>query len=176
MATKSKVNLTLVLALIATFVASEYTQAADYECLKTVDYNNIFVDADFSSCAVAEQQLKKSLEGVLIRSRVKPYISQRPPLLIVEEEGKPDSFLIHELVKNKKRFLYAYVFCSAYKSSYVYKADVRFGVVDEDRNVLLFAQPDHFVVGIQDIDGIDTGFRKIVENAIADYLSANMKR
>ena len=106
-------------------------------------------------------------------------ISKRAPVInVVNEEGEHENFLIHELVENKKNFLNVFVQCAEYGSVYLYRIDIKFGIVDivdEDMHILLHASPDHSAIGIGKIDDLDTTFRKVVEDALASYLSANIQ-
>jgi len=176
MTISSKVKSIIILIIIAAFIAPKYTQADEYKRLKSLNYNNIFVYSNFSNCPIAEKQLAKSLEGVLLRSRIQAFISKdRPVISVINEEGKHDSFLIHELVKNKKIFLRTYVKCGEFNSAYIYLIDVNFAIVEEDLNILIHEFPDHSLTGVANIDHMDTAFRKAVEKALANYLSANME-
>ena len=108
---------------------------------------------------------------------MQPFISKDPPIIsVIDKEGKLDHFLKHKLVENKKIFLRVYAQCEKYDSVYLYRFDINFGIVDEYRNILLHASPDHGASGINTIDGINTVFRTIVEDAVANYLSANMQK
>ena len=83
MTISSKVKSIIVLTIFAAFISPKYTQADDYKWLKSLNYNNIFVYANFSSCTIAENQLTKSLEGVLLRSRMQAFIMKDPPIISV---------------------------------------------------------------------------------------------
>ena len=177
MTTNSKVKSIIVLTVFAIFIASKYTQADEYKWLKSSNYDNIFVYTSFSSCAIAENQLTKSLEGVLLRTRMQAFISKDPPIIsVINKEGKFDHFLRHKLVENKKIFLRVDAQCQKYDSVYIYRFGINFAILDEYGNILLHASPDHGAAGINTIDGINTVFRTIVEDAVANYLSANMQK
>lgn len=176
MRTNSKVKSIIVLTVFAIFIAPKYTQADEHKWLKSSNYDNIFVYANFSSCAIAENQLTKSLEGVFLSYRMQPYISKDPPVMSVVDDGKFLHFIHHKLVENKKIFFQVCAQCEKYRSGYLYDFDTNFGIVDEHGSILLYALPNHAVFGIGLLDNINTAFRTIVEDAVADYLSANIQK
>lgn len=169
---------TAMLIVCVAFVGQSFAEEQEkYSHLKADDYNNIFVYKNFSKCVVAEKELTKSLEGVLLRSRLDAFITEGPPVRkIVSEEGEHQGkFLIHKLVKNKKIFFSAYAMCDEYRSVYIYNFELNFGIVDERFNILFYAEPCYGAIAIQTLDDLDASFRKAVEDAVADYLSANSK-
>lgn len=117
-----RVKSSIALIIFATVVSPLHTQANDYKWLESSDYNSIFVYENVESCNISEEQFTKSLKGAFLRSRIKAFISKDPPIVnAVRENGKHINFFTHELVKNKKVFLYVLTNCREYDSGYIYE-------------------------------------------------------
>jgi len=178
MTINSKVKSIIVLAVFATFIVPKNTLADEYKWLKASNYENIFVYTNFEQCTIAENQLTETIKGVLLRSRIQPSISKILTYQLTDENGKPrNEFLVHELTKNKKVFLYVVGGCHEQDSGYLYKFGINFAIIEEEYlHTLLHESPDYGVMGTNDIDGINKILRTQIENAVADYLSANMQK
>lgn len=138
----------------------------------------MFVYTDFEQCTIAENQLTETIKGVLLRSRIQPYISKIVMYQVIDDKGNPlNEYYTQELTNNEKVFLYIVGRCYQQDSGYLYRLDINFAIIEpEYLHVLLHESPHHGVMGINTIDVMNSTLRTLVEDAVADYLSANMQK
>jgi len=161
--------------LLLTFILPAYTQANDYKWLKSANYNDIFVYTDFSECSVIAEKLNEAVNRTLKRSNIKPTISNSLVFQTTDRKDKSAKELIdQELISDNKIILHIYGKCIEYNSVYIYQIDLHFALFNKKYSqALLYSSPQHSVMGADTIRGIDRKFRKLMENAVSDYLSAN---
>jgi len=169
-------SILLMAALVALIVPAQ-TQANEYKWLNASKYEKIFVYTDFKECTVVADQLNEAIKIILLRSGIKPAISDSLVFQTNDEGGESITELLNsQLIDNHKIFLYIYGRCLEYGSVYIYQFDIHFAVFDKkNSNALLFSSPRHSVFGADKINGVKKAFKKLIEDAVADYLSANMK-
>jgi len=93
MITNSKLEAIIVLTVLSILVTPKYIFADEHEWLKSPDFENLFVYTIFSSCTVGKEKLTKSLEGVMIRSRIKAFITEKQPSFwVISDKGKKDLY------------------------------------------------------------------------------------
>ena len=177
MTTYSKFKSIFLLTALVTFIVPVHTQADEYKWLKTSKYEKIFVYTDLKECDFVANQLNE-IRGVLSHSKIKPTISDSLIFQSTDEEEKSlIEVMTHKLIDNQKIFLYIYGKCVEYGSVYIYQFEIHFAILDKKySNALLYSLPQHSVIGADTIFGIKKTFRKLVENAVADYLSANVSK
>ena len=161
-------------ALFIVFIPGS-TQASEYKWLKTNKYEKLFVYTDFSECGAIADRLNESVKRILLHSDIKPTISNSLVFQTINIGGKSArEVLDDELTSDHKIIMYITGNCVAYNSVYIYQFDIHFGIIDNKiSEALLYSSPRESVMGADTISGMDRKFRKIMEDAVADYLSAN---
>lgn len=162
-------------AVLFTVIAPGYTQADEYKWLKTNKYEKIFVYTDFSECDLVADKINESIKRILLHSGIRPTISSSLVFQTTDRKDQSAKELIdQELTADHKIILYVYGKCIEYNSVYIYQFDVRFAVINNKYSLaLLYSSPQHSVMGADTIRGIDRTFRKLFEEAVEDYLTAN---
>ena len=163
------------MVVLFSFLIAIYAQAEEYKWLKTSKYEKVFVHTDFNNCDFIEDKLTETIKRTLLSKKIKATISDSLAFQITEKRGKSIREEINaELTNNNKIILNIYGNCIEYNSAYIYQFDIRFGVMDKKYSqALLYTSPQHNVMGIDTSIGIDRKFRKLMADAVADYISAN---
>ncbi len=164
-------------AVLFTVIIPGNTQAGEYNWLKTNKYEKLFVYTDFSECDVIAARLNESVKRILMHSDIKPTISNSLVFQTINIGGKSvREMLDDELTSDHKIIMYVTGKCIEYNSVYIYQFDIHFGIIDKKiSEALLYSSPQQSVIGADTISGMDRKFRKLMEDAVADYLSANRK-
>ena len=167
-------SITLMTVLFIFFVAA-YTQAEEYKWLKTSKYEKIFIFTDFNNCDSIANKLNETIKRTLARYNIKATISDSLAFQTTFRGGKTVREEIDaELTANNKIILHIYGKCIEYKSAYIYQFDIHFAVLNSKYSqALLYSSPRHNVMGLDTTIGIDKIFRKLMDSAIKDYISAN---
>ena len=175
MKTLSRFKSIIMLAVIFTFFIATNTQAEDYKWLKTSDYKKIFVYTDFDNCDFIAAKLNETIKRTLLRYNIKAIISDSLVFQTTEKRGKAAKELIdEELTNDNKIILHIYGKCIEYNSAHIYQFDIHFAILNKKYSqALLYSTPQHNVMGIDTVSGIDRAFRKLMTNAVEDYLAAN---
>jgi hypothetical protein len=168
-------KLTILMAVLFTFFVTSYTQAEEYKWLKTSKIDNIFVYTDFNNCDFITDKLNETLKRTLLRYNIKATISDSLAFQTTVKRGKLiREELDPELTSDNKIILHIYGKCIEYKSAHIYQFDIHFGVLNRKyTQALLYSSPQHNVMGLDTMIGIDRAFRKLMEDAVEDYVSAN---
>lgn len=163
------------MSVILTSFFAVSLHAEEYKWLKTSKYENIFVYTDFKGCEIVAKHLNETIKIILLRSELKPVISDSLVFQSYNEGGKPViEFMNNKLIENNKIFLYVYGKCIEYGSVYIYQFDVSFAIFDNRYSqAVIYSVPKHNVIGAESINGMKKIFRKLIEEAAADYVSAN---
>ncbi len=138
--------------------------------------NEIFTYLELNSmCPDDRAEYERLVEGVLVRSRLKTFISEFPVVQIIDDNGESTGdWAMHNWVMNEKPFLYLELSCGAKDSeSYHLSINGRFAYVKYPNIVLLFDTLSTSLHGRQNADGIKDAFRKCVEDLLTFYLKAN---
>ena len=162
-------------AVFLFFIVPAKTRADDYKWLKTTKYENIFVYTDFSECDSIADKLNETVKRTLLHADIKPTISNSL-VFQTSSKGKQSTqeLIDSELIAGNKIILYIYGKCIEYNSVYIYQFDINFAVVNNKYSqALLYSSPQHSVLGADTLRGIDRVFRRLMEDALEDYLSAN---
>ncbi len=165
----------ILMAVLFTFFAAAHTQAEEYKWLKTSKFEKIFVYTDFNNCDFISDKLNETIKRTLLRYKIKATISDSLAFQTTEKRGKLIREEINpELTSGNKIILHIYGKCIEYNSAYVYQFDIRFGAINnKNSQAFLYSSPHHNVLGVDTFNGIDRAFRKLMEDAVKDYLSAN---
>lgn len=165
----------LAAALLLHLVAPGRTSAAEFSWLKTENYKNILVYTDFNECNIIADRLNETVKRILSHSYIKPVISDSVVFMMTDNElTSVKELLDDELITDNKKILHIYGKCIKYNSAYLYQFDIHFGIIDKKiSQALLYSSPQYSVLGIDVKSGIDIIFRKLLEDAVSDYLSAN---
>jgi len=174
----SKFKSMLILTALVTFIVPVHTQADEYKWLKTSKYKNIFVYTDFEECDFLADELNETIERILSRSKIKPTISNSLVFQSTEKKGNSINELLDpDLIGNRKIFLHIYGKCIEYGSVHLYQFDIHFAVFNNKYSqALLYSTPKHSVMGADRINAIKRAFKKLIENTVVDYVSANTKK
>jgi len=171
---KTMFRLTLMIVFIL-IISSAYSKANEYKWLKTTDYKNLLVYSDFKDCGIVAKHLNETIRITLLRSELKPVISDSLVFQSNDEGGKSVLELMNnKLIENNKIILYVYGRCIEYGSAYIYQFDINFAIFDNKHSqAMLYATPKHSAMGAESINGMKKVFKKLIEEAAADYVSAN---
>jgi hypothetical protein len=163
------------MAFLFTFLIATHTQAEDYKWLKTSNYKKIFVYTDFDNCDFMAGKLNETIKRTLLRDNIKATISDSLVFQTTEKRGKTVKELIdEEFTNDNKIILHIYGKCIEYNSAHIYQFDIHFASINKKYSqALLYSSPQHNVMGIDTVTGIDRAFRKLMTNAVDDYISAN---
>lgn len=173
----SKLKSTLLMATLILLIIPLKTDGKAYKWLKTQDYKKVFVFTDFEECDFMKKDLYQTIRVALLRSEIKPTISNSMVFQSADEDKKSIRELLNEdLIDDKKVFIHIYGKCIEYDSVYIYQFAIHFAKFDNKySNALLFSAPEHNVMGADKYYGIKKTFKKLVEDAVVDYLNSNMK-
>lgn len=173
----SRLKSIFLMVILFTFFFSTYTAAEEYKWLKTSKYEKIFVYTDFNDCDFILAKLNETIKRSLLRYKIKATMSDSLAFQTTEEKGKSIREEIDpELTSGNKIILSIYGKCIEYRSAYIYQFDIRFGVMNNKYSqALLYSSPRHNVMGIDTTMGIDRIFRKLMADAVEDYISVNKK-
>ena len=162
-------------AVLFTVIIPGNTKANEYKWLKTNKYEKLFVYTDFSECDAIADRLNESVKRILLHSDIKPTISNSLAFQTINIGGKSiREVLDDELTSDHKIIMYITGKCIEYNSVYIYQFDIHFGIIDKNiSEALLYSSPQHSVMGADTTSGMDRKFRQLMEDAVADYLSAN---
>lgn len=177
MTTYSRLKSTLLAAVIAAIILPAQLHATEYKWLKTHKYEKLFVYTDFEECDFMAKELYKTIRVLLLRSKIKSTISNS---LVFQSENKNDKsireLLDEELINNRKVFMHIYGKCIEYDDVIIYQFSIHFARFDNKySSPLLYSSPEHNVMGAENYYGIKNAFKKLVEAAVEDYISANRK-
>ena len=177
MTTYSRLKSTLLVAVIAAIILPAQLHANEYKWLKTHKYEKLFIYTDFEECDFMAKELYKTIRVLLLRSKIKSTISNS---LVFQSENKNDKsireLLDEELIDNQKIFMHIYGKCIEYDDVIIYQFSIHFARFDNKySSPLLYSSPEHNVMGAENYYGIKNAFKKLVENAVEDYVSANRK-
>lgn len=177
MTTNFRLKSALLAALIAAIILPAQLHANEYKWLKTSNYKKIFVYTDFEECDFMAKELYRTIRVVLSRAEIKPAISNSLVFQSTGEGGRSIKELLdQELIDNRKVFIHIYGKCIEYDSVIIYQFAVHFARFDNKHSSpLLYSLPEHNVMGAENFFGIKNAFKKLMEDAIADYISANTK-
>lgn len=175
MTTLSRIKYLTIATLLLSLFVTVYAQAEEYKWLKTSKYEKLFVYTDLNNCDFIAAKINETIKRTLLRHNIKATISES---LVFQTTGKPENstreLIDEELTADNKIILHVYGKCIEYKSAYIYQFDIRFAVINKRYSqALLYSAPQHNVMGLDTIQGIDRAFRKLMEDAAADYLNAN---
>ena len=175
MTTFSRLKMIIIMIFLFTFFVAIYTQAEEYKWLKTSKNEKIFVYTDLNDCDFIAEKINETIKRTLLHYNIKATISDSLVFQETSKMGKSTRELIdNELTAENKIILYVYGKCIEYKSAYIYQFDIHFATInDRYSQALLYSTPQHNVMGLDTNIGIDRAFRKLMEDAVADYLSAN---
>ncbi len=175
MTTPSGFKSILMLTAVFTLLSISYAQAEDYKWLKSPKYESIFVFADFRDCDFIADKLNEAVKRTFSRSNIITTISNSLVFQAIDKSENPvNELLDDELISNNKIILHIYGKCIEYRSVYIYQFDIHFGVIDKRYSqALLYSTPRHSVMGVDTIRDIDRTFRKLMQNAVDDYLAVN---
>ncbi len=153
------------------------TQAKEYKWLNTKDYKNVFVHTDFNQCDFIEKNLNETIKRTIMREGIDPTISESLVFKITRFGDEEKRELIDkELTSGNKIIFYVYAKCIEYGSVYIYQFDVDFAVMDSRHSqALIYSTPRHSVMGADSPRGMDKIFRKLMKEAVDDYVAANAK-
>ena len=171
----SRLKSIILITIIFSFFIASYTQAEEYKWLKTSNHKKIFVYTDFNNCYFIETKLIETIKRTLQQHNIKATISDSLAFQTTEKRGKSVRELIDpELTSNNKIILHIYGKCIEYNSAYVYQFDIHFAQLNKKyTQALLYSSPQHNAVGVHTFTGIDRTFRKLMTDAVSDYLAAN---
>lgn len=175
MTTLSRLKSIVLAVILFTFLVPAYTQAEEYKWLKTSKYKKIFVYTNFDNCDFIAGKLNETIKRTLLRYNIKSNISESLAFQTTEIKGKIiREELDPELTSHNKIILHIYGKCIEYKSAYIYQFDIHFALLNNKYSqALLYSSPQHNVMGVDTTAGIDRAFRKLMADAVADYISAN---
>lgn len=175
MKTLSRLKTIVLLAVLFTFFIATHAQAEDYKWLKTSDYKKILVYTDFNNCDFIAEKLNETIKRTLLRYNIKATISDSLVFQTTERRGKTVKELIdEELTNDNKIILHIYGKCIDYNSAHIYQFDIHFASINKKNSqALLYSSPQHNVMGVDTVSGIDRAFRKLMADAVEDYISAN---
>ena len=175
MTTFSRFKSVILMAILFTFFAAASTHAEEYKWLKTSNHEKIFVYTNFNNCDFISDKLNETIKRSLLRYNIKATISDSLAFQTTEKKGKITREVLNpELTSKNKIILHIYGKCIEYKSAHIYQFDIHFGTLNNKiSQALLYSSPHHTVMGLDTMIGIDRAFRKLMEDAVNDYLSAN---
>lgn len=163
------------LTVFTVFMLPPWLHADEYKWLKSPKYKNLLVYTDFKECGFLKADLKETVKRLLMRSQIRPTMSDSLVFLSGGEGEETANELIDaELTDRKKIFFHIYGRCIEYGSVYIYQFDIHFARFDGNHSTaLLYSKPQHRLVGADKIMRIKMLFRKLVEDALEDYVSSN---
>ena len=175
MTSLSRFKSIILITIISTFFLASYTQAEEYKWLKTSNHKKIFVYTDFNNCDFIETKLIETIKRTLQRYNIKATISDSLAFQTTEKRGEIIREEINpELTSNNKIILNIYGKCIEYNSAYIYLFDIHFAQLNKKyTQALLYSSPQHNAMGVHTFNGIDRTFRKLMTDAVSDYLAAN---
>ena len=175
MTTFSRFKSIIPMVVLFAFTVTLHAQAEEYKWLKTSKYEKLFVYTDLNNCDFIADKINETIKRTLLRDNINATISDSLVFQIIEKKGKSTRELVdNELTAENKIILYVYGKCIEYKSAYIYQFDIRFAVINSrNSQALLYSSPQHNVMGLDTNIGIDRAFRKLMEDAVADYIAAN---
>lgn len=167
----------LILTAVFTLLSTSFTQAEEYEWLKSNNFESIFVFTDFNGFDFIADKLDETVKRTFSRSNIKATISNSMTFKATDKNEEPTYELLDDdLVDNNKIILHIYGKCIKYNSGFIYQFDIHFGVKNiKYSQALLYSTPQHSVVGVDSVFGIEKTFRELMKNVVDDYLSANQK-
>ena len=173
----SRFKSALLAALIAAIILPAQLHAENYKWLKTRDYEKIFIFTDFEECDFMAKDLYRTLRVVLSRAKIKPTISNSLVFHSEEKNGRSIRELLdQELIDNRKIFIHIYGKCIEYDDVIIYQFSIHFARFDNKySSPLLYSTPEHNVMGAENYYGIKNAFKKLIEDAVEDYVAANTK-
>ena len=165
----------MVVAVLLSSLLPIQTLAADYSWLKTKKHEKLFVYTDFNECNDIADRLNEAVKRILSHSHIEPIISNSLVFQMTDIDGTSvNELLDDELINNNKIILHIYGKSIKYNSAYLYQFDIHFGIIDKKiSQALLYSSPQYSVMGADNKIGMDMVFRKLFEDAVTDYLSAN---
>jgi hypothetical protein len=173
----------LLFTAVVTLHATSYVHAENYEWLKSPEYQSIFVLTDFKECAFMTDKLNETVKRTFSRSNIEATISSSLVFKTKEKDDNSiyelldDELLDDELIGENKIILHIYGKCIKYSSGFVYQFDIHFGKNNKRYSqAFLYSKPRHSVIGVESIMSIDRIFRKLMENVVNDYWSANQQQ
>ena len=88
MTTYNRFRSILLAAVIAMIILPAQTKAGEYKWLKTHDYEKVFVYTDFEDSDFIAEDLYKTIRVTLLRSKIKPTISNSLVFLSTSKDSK----------------------------------------------------------------------------------------
>jgi hypothetical protein len=174
MITPSKFRI-IILATLVTLTITSNVQAEEYEWLKSPGYESIFVFTEFNGCDFIADKLNETVKRTFSRSNIKATLSNSLVFQTTDNRKNSTYELVDDnLTGSNKIILHIYGKCIKYSSGFVYQFDINFGVNDTKYSqALLYSTPQHSVIGVDSIMGIERNFRMLMRNVVDDYCSAN---
>ncbi|MBN1903832.1 MAG: hypothetical protein JW927_01935 [Deltaproteobacteria bacterium] len=156
-------------------LSASVADAAEYKWLKTSNYQTVLVFADIKECGQLSGYLKDTIKVILSRSDIKATISDS---LVFQSEEEGSEFSLElmnsKLIEDGKILFYVYGRCIEYGSALIYQFDINFATYDnKSSQALIYSSPRHSVFGADSVNGIKRKFKKLMEDAAADYISSN---
>ena len=175
MTTFSRFKSVIMMTVLFISFTTAYAQAEEYKWLKTSKFEKIFVYTDFNNCDFIADKLNETIKRTFLRYNIKASISDSLAFQTTEKNGKITREEIDKsLTSDNKIITHIYGKCIEYKSAYIYQFDIHFGVLNSRYSqALLYSTPHHTVMGLDTMVGIDRAFRRLIEDAVSDYLSSN---
>ena len=171
----SRFKFTIPIVVLFTFIIAVSVQAEEYKWLKTSDHEKIFVYTDLDNCDFIAGKINETIKRTFLRDNIKATISDS--LVFQKNDTQKES--TRELIDNKltaknKIILYVYGKCIEYKSGYIYQFNVNFAVINNKYSqALIYSSPHHNAMGLDTTIGIDRAFRKLMNDAVTEYVAAN---
>lgn len=156
-------------------LSASVADAAEYKWLKTSNYQTVLVFADLKECGQLSGYLKDTIKVILSRSDIKATISDS---LVFQSEEEGGGFTLElmnsKLIEDSKILFYVYGRCIEYGSALIYQFDINFATYDnKSSQALVYSSPRHSVFGADSVNGIKRKFKRLMEDAAADYISSN---
>jgi hypothetical protein len=150
------------------------SDAGEYKWLRTPNYQTVLVFADIKECGQLSGYMKDTIKVVLSRSDVKASISDSLVFQSEEGGGLTMELMNSKLIEDNKILFYVSGRCLEYGSALIYQFDINFATYDnKSSQALIYSSPGHSVFGADSVNGIKKKFKKLIENAVADYVSSN---
>jgi hypothetical protein len=170
-------SLYISILIVFTFIifSASASHAGEYKWLKTPNYQTVLVFADVKECGQLSGYIKDTIKVVLSRSGIKASISDSLVFQSVEEgEGFTMELMNGKLIEDSKILFYVYGRCIEYGSALIYQFNINFATYDNrSSQALIYSSPGHSVVGADSVNGMKRKFKRLMEDAAADYISSN---
>lgn len=156
------------------FFKASVSDAGEFKWLKTSNYQTVLVFADVKECGQLSGYMKDTIKVLLSRSDIKATISNSLVFQSEEGSGLTMELMNSKLIENHKILFYVYGRCLDYGSALIYQFDINFATYDNNSSqALIYSSPRHSVLGADSVNGIKRKFKKLMEDAVADYVSTN---